>query len=179
MLFVRSFIFVAILICTISGCDDEDGGLSINSMQATVNGGFFMVDDASAIIIDASNTDLLRIEGTHRPDGGPTDRIVLGLLVLNDRDIDPLEYQQTGNCTGANADRSVCIVASYSILENGNQVDFESEYVNFPGTITIDVTSIDFRRGGNVAGTFYGTLFSSNGEEVEISNGEFNTDIEL
>lgn len=163
-----------ILVLLLSHCDEDDEvGMMLD---AQVDNRSFSADDPSAAIMKQfANGDQVVIQGTTTQDDGRVERISLIFVVPNDAILETGQYAQTGNDCNLNLN---CLVGGFSRLRNGQQTNFETEGLVFPGTVEVNLSRSDYRKGGSFTGSFSFNAFDETGNTVLVTGGAFDLPID-
>ncbi len=113
--------------------------------------------------------------------GATTDAKVIRIdfTILGDTTLQDFNYNFSHNCGNLGTER-ICGFLTYNedVLQISQELYFSSEVPD--GNLNIEISSIDYRSGGHIAGTFSGTVFSAaaNNDSRTISDGKFNLKID-
>lgn len=175
---IKSTIFLAIIILTSFACHPEEtNNVAVGTFTVKLDGELFEGQANTASIIPG----FLGLPETFTLIGNKLDlssfSIVLSGTAL---DITPKTYSYSGDV--GNCDPQVdnlCLAGKYTTTDVATSTGQEWGNWHSGSDLNVTFTSVDYRPGGNVKGTFDGKIYNlATQENMDVTEGVFNLKIQ-
>lgn len=167
-----SFLALIIILTTFACKPEEVQDIALGTLKAKIGTESFESTGAAASIY----SDQLGISETLTLIGSNLQFNSMGIVFSSSTlDITNKTYTETGDGSDCvPSDGSLCVGLTYTKLTGGEEwgnFDAESE-------VKVVVSSVDYRKGGSIKGTFEGKLYNVNTQEsIDVTEGVFNLKI--
>ena len=175
----KVLLFSFVVLCFASSCSKDDdasnvaSGLPLGTVSAKINGQDFHCTQSSAQINEIF-VQFFSIGCANSINAETFEALVVMFQLPPELIVEAANYQSFGeDCMPTS---SICGSLAYGITNDTDGVTHSSVYEN--GNSNITITDIDYSIGGFVSGTFSGLVSDDDGDEISISDGQFNLEIE-
>lgn len=167
-----SFLALIIILTTFACKPDEVQNIALGTFKAKVGTESFESTAAFAAI----TTDQLELTESLTLSGSNLQFNNLAIIFASSTlDITNKTYTKTGDVGNCDpTDGSLCIGLKYTKISSGE------EWGNYDAgsEVKVVVSSVDYRKGGSIKGTFEGKLYNVNTQEsIDVTEGVFNLKI--
>ena len=159
-------------------CEKDDDGSTIGGVErgtiiANINGDNFKNTTATSTISPILSSELFRIAAA-----GNANSILIDFSIPMGEFLEASNYSFDYTCeVGIDG---ICGVLTYTDIVSLSPIQTDSYSSKIEaGDFDIEITALDYRSGGFIAGTFSGTVVSidDNSKSFTVTDGKFNVDI--
>lgn len=169
--------------CLLSSCGKDDnlpapeeqtpGG----EITAKVDGQNFKSNTASGVIISVFGIESFVIVGVEGTNTSITELLTISFGVPAGIGLAEKTYQFSDrDCDGTLEICGGVVFNSGNLIDENYEHSYSSTEEN--ASVAITFTSVDYRSGGNVKGTFSGLIANEEGEMITVTNGKFDVPIQ-